>query len=118
MTRTRRRSEAVPTSGQRFGRYHRSLRTRFTQRRDVHKVAQRSEIHSLAGDPRSARSSLVQVALAWLLHRATNVLPIPGTSSTTHLEQNLGAADIRLTAEQYDLIAASQDSDEDRGPQS
>ena len=37
-----------------------------------------------------------QVALAWLLHRAPHVLPIPGTTSIAHLEQNLGAADLHL----------------------
>lgn len=58
-----------------------------------------------------------QVALAWLLHRAANVLPIPGTTSITHLEQNLAASRLRLSTEQYDLIAASQDSDEDRESQ-
>ena len=47
-----------------------------------------------------------QVALAWLLHRAANVLPIPGTGSIAHLEQNLAAAGIRLAADQYDRIAA------------
>jgi aryl-alcohol dehydrogenase-like predicted oxidoreductase len=37
-----------------------------------------------------------QVALAWLLRRATNVLPIPGTSSLAHLRENLAAADLHL----------------------
>jgi len=40
-----------------------------------------------------------QVALAWLLRRAPNVLPIPGTSSIAHLRENLAAADIELPAE-------------------
>jgi aryl-alcohol dehydrogenase-like predicted oxidoreductase len=37
-----------------------------------------------------------QVALAWLLHRAPNMLLIPGTSSVSHLRENLGAATLRL----------------------
>lgn len=45
-----------------------------------------------------------QVALAWLLHRAPNVLPIPGTTSIAHLEENLGAAKVRLSGEQYQRI--------------
>lgn len=45
-----------------------------------------------------------QVALAWLLHRAPNVLPIPGTTSVAHLEENLGAARVRLSQEQYQRI--------------
>ena len=38
----------------------------------------------------------MQVALAWLLARAPNILLIPGTSSVTHLRQNLAAAELRL----------------------
>jgi pyridoxine 4-dehydrogenase len=40
-----------------------------------------------------------QVALAWLLHRAPNILLIPGTRSVAHLEENLGAARLELDAE-------------------
>ncbi len=42
-------------------------------------------------------ASPVQVALAWLLHRSPVTLPIPGTSSVTHLEENVGAAGLELT---------------------
>src|ERR1700728_202224 len=42
-----------------------------------------------------------QVALAWLLQRSPIMLPIPGTSSVEHLEENLGAASVRLTAEEF-----------------
>jgi aryl-alcohol dehydrogenase-like predicted oxidoreductase len=38
----------------------------------------------------------MQVALAWLLHRAPNILLIPGTSSLTHLRENLAAAQLSL----------------------
>lgn len=41
----------------------------------------------------------MQVALAWLLHRAPNVLLIPGTSSVTHLRENLAAASLKLSPE-------------------
>jgi aryl-alcohol dehydrogenase-like predicted oxidoreductase len=41
----------------------------------------------------------MQVALAWLLHRAPNILLIPGTSSLEHLRENLKAAEIDLSAE-------------------
>jgi aryl-alcohol dehydrogenase-like predicted oxidoreductase len=41
----------------------------------------------------------MQVALAWLLHRAPNILLIPGTSSVGHLRENLQAAHLNLTAE-------------------
>ncbi|NAZ85825.1 aldo/keto reductase [Kineococcus indalonis] len=42
-----------------------------------------------------------QLALAWLLRRSPVVVPIPGTSSVAHLEENLGAADVELTDEEY-----------------
>jgi aryl-alcohol dehydrogenase-like predicted oxidoreductase len=41
-----------------------------------------------------------QVALAWLLARSPVMLPIPGTSSVAHLEENVGAAQVSLTPEQ------------------
>ena len=43
------------------------------------------------------------VKLAWLLHRSPNVLPIPGTLSLGHLEENLAALELELTDE--DLAA-------------
>jgi pyridoxine 4-dehydrogenase len=42
------------------------------------------------------RASPMQVALAWLLQRAPNILPIPGTASVAHLRENLAAAELRL----------------------
>lgn len=42
-----------------------------------------------------------QIALAWLLHHSPVTLPIPGTSSLEHLEENVAAAEIELTDEQY-----------------
>ena len=48
----------------------------------------------------------MQVALAWLLQRAPNVLLIPGTSSLGHLRENLAAADLELTAEALDRLDA------------
>jgi aryl-alcohol dehydrogenase-like predicted oxidoreductase len=46
----------------------------------------------------------IQVALAWLLARSPVMLPIPGTASVTHLEENLGAAGLKLTGEQFERI--------------
>jgi len=43
----------------------------------------------------------IQVALAWLLKRSPVMLPIPGTSSITHLEENVQAASLQLTDEEY-----------------
>ncbi|USX52847.1 aldo/keto reductase [Lentzea sp. HUAS12] len=48
-----------------------------------------------------------QVALAWLLARSPVVLPIPGTSKVAHLEENLAAARIPLTAAEVDDLSAA-----------
>lgn len=45
-----------------------------------------------------------QLALAWLLRRSPVMVPIPGTSSVAHLEENLAAADITLTDDEYETL--------------
>src|SRR5437867_7106673 len=52
------------------------------------------------------RVSVVQVALAWLLERSDVMLPIPGTSSLAHLEENVAAAKLKLTPEEWKAIDA------------
>jgi aryl-alcohol dehydrogenase-like predicted oxidoreductase len=49
-------------------------------------------------------ATAAQVALAWLLHHGEHVLLIPGTSSLAHLEENLGAGDVELDAEQLAVL--------------
>lgn len=56
-------------------------------------------LNKLSGIGQRLEASPQQVALAWLLHRAPNILLIPGTSKVKHLEENVQAADIQLTAE-------------------
>jgi aryl-alcohol dehydrogenase-like predicted oxidoreductase len=51
------------------------------------------------------QASPTQVALAWLLRRSPVTLPIPGTSSIEHLEQNVSAASLRLSEEDYTRLA-------------
>jgi pyridoxine 4-dehydrogenase len=53
----------------------------------------------------SRNVSPTQVALAWLLHRSPTMLPIPGTSSIEHLEQNVAAASLRLSEEEYKKLS-------------
>jgi aryl-alcohol dehydrogenase-like predicted oxidoreductase len=48
-----------------------------------------------------------QLALAWLLRRSPVMLPIPGTSSVAHLEDNLAAAGIELSDEQFEKLSAA-----------
>jgi pyridoxine 4-dehydrogenase len=50
-----------------------------------------------------------QVALAWLLKRSAIMLPIPGTSSIKHLEENMQAASLRLSDEEYVQLARVAD---------
>jgi pyridoxine 4-dehydrogenase len=48
-----------------------------------------------------------QVALAWLLQSSPNTIPIPGTSSGVHLEENYAAATLELTSEQMEALGGS-----------
>ncbi len=48
-----------------------------------------------------------QLALAWLLRRSPVMLPIPGTSSVAHLEENCAAATVQLTDEEYDRLTGA-----------
>jgi aryl-alcohol dehydrogenase-like predicted oxidoreductase len=49
-------------------------------------------------------ASVSQLALAWLLHRSPVQLPIPGTSSVEHLEENTAAASLKLSDEEWKEI--------------
>jgi len=49
----------------------------------------------------------LQVALAWLLQRSPIMLPIPGTSSVEHLEENIEAASLRLTKTEYEELSGA-----------
>src|SRR5213595_3812407 len=64
-----------------------------------------------SGNPLDAEAkrhnvSAVQLALAWLLQKSPVMLPIPGTSSLKHLEENMAAAKLQLTPEDWKRIAA------------
>ncbi|MDA8320929.1 MAG: aldo/keto reductase [Actinomycetota bacterium] len=53
----------------------------------------------------AAGATPAQLALAWLLRRSPVMLPIPGTGSVTHLEENVAAASVDLTDEQYEEMS-------------
>jgi len=62
-----------------------------------------------SGNPLEAEAkrhnvSAVQLALAWLLQKSSVMLPIPGTSSLAHLEENMAAAKLQLSAEEWKRI--------------
>jgi aryl-alcohol dehydrogenase-like predicted oxidoreductase len=61
---------------------------------------------ALAKVANAHRANPYQVALAWLLQRSPVTLPIPGTSSVAHLEENLGAGNVHLTREEYRQLAS------------
>lgn len=50
--------------------------------------------------------SAIQLALAWLLHRSSVMLPIPGTSSVPHLEENMAAAKLALSDAEWKQLSA------------
>jgi aryl-alcohol dehydrogenase-like predicted oxidoreductase len=49
-------------------------------------------------------ATVAQLSIAWLLHRSPVVLPIPGTSSVKHLEENLKSADIHLSESEWNDV--------------
>jgi pyridoxine 4-dehydrogenase len=55
---------------------------------------------------RELNATPMQVGLAWLLKRAKNMLPIPGTSKVAHLEENVAAASLQLPQKVYDELSA------------
>ncbi|MEU2670583.1 aldo/keto reductase [Streptomyces sp. NPDC007164] len=69
---------------------------------------------ALTGDAATALAGIAdrhgatrgQIALAWLLHRSPVLCPTPGTGSTAHLAENLGAREIRLSAEDLSSLEA------------
>ncbi|MDR3751766.1 MAG: aldo/keto reductase [Terracidiphilus sp.] len=52
-------------------------------------------------------ATVAQLSLAWLLQRSPAMLPIPGTSSVAHLEENIAAAALRLTPEEWAEVEAA-----------
>ncbi|GGH82601.1 aryl-alcohol dehydrogenase-like predicted oxidoreductase [Pullulanibacillus pueri] len=48
-----------------------------------------------------------QLALAWLLKRSPVMLPIPGTSSVGHVEDNIAAASIELSEDEFEALAGA-----------
>jgi aryl-alcohol dehydrogenase-like predicted oxidoreductase len=73
----------------------RSTMPRFTQQA---MAANRSVVEILEGVGRRKQAKPGQVALAWLLARKPWIVPIPGTTKIEHLEENLGALQVDLSA--------------------
>jgi pyridoxine 4-dehydrogenase len=62
--------------------------------------------HGLEAAAKDHEVTVYQLALAWLLQRSDVMLPIPGTSSVAHLEENVAAAKLKLTPEEWKAIDA------------
>jgi pyridoxine 4-dehydrogenase len=65
-------------------------------------------VHSTAVDAaaRAKNATVYQLAIAWLLQRSPVMLPIPGTSSVAHLEENMAAAKLKLSPDEMKALAA------------
>jgi aryl-alcohol dehydrogenase-like predicted oxidoreductase len=57
-----------------------------------------------------------QIALAWLLHKGPDIVPIPGTKRRRYLEENVGAADVSLSAEEMATLDAALAPEKVSGP--
>ena len=60
----------------------------------------------LTGFAREKRATPAQVSLAWMLHKKDFIVPIPGSRRPERIEENLGAADVELTEEEFARIEA------------
>jgi pyridoxine 4-dehydrogenase len=69
--------------------------------------AGRVEGGAIAGIAAAHQGTPMQVALAWLLQHSPAMLPIPGTSSTAHLEENVAAASLALGEDELEQLAAA-----------
>jgi aryl-alcohol dehydrogenase-like predicted oxidoreductase len=70
-------------------------------------LGQMREAHdALEQEAKTLNATPLQVALAWLLKRSKVILPIPGTSSVKHLEENVAAASLQLPQSAYDRLSA------------
>jgi aryl-alcohol dehydrogenase-like predicted oxidoreductase len=84
-----------------------------------HLVNNKNLMRELKGFSEEKNATIAQLALAWLLSRGQNIIPIPGTKKRKYLEQNADAVSIRLTdaeiAEMESIIAKYPDTGERYG---
>lgn len=86
---------------------------RFIEPNLSHNLAAARRFEALA---RELDCTPAQLSLAWVLHRGNHVVALPGTTSLAHLEENLGAAGVRLTDETITLVETVFGGDAVRGP--
>ena len=61
---------------------------------------------TLEATAKAKNATIYQIALAWLLQRSPVMLPVPGTSSVKHVEENVAAAKVKLTPEEMKALGA------------
>ncbi len=91
LTGTIRSTEELPDSD------YRRTNPRFFGEHFAHNLASADELRNISAD---IGATPAQVALAWLLAKGPDVVPIPGTKSVTRLEENVGADSVELTSGQ------------------
>ncbi|MGB3372843.1 MAG: aldo/keto reductase, partial [Rhodococcus sp. (in: high G+C Gram-positive bacteria)] len=64
----------------------------------------RAIVDAVAEVARRHETTSAAIALAWVLAQGPHVIPIPGTTKTRHLDANLSAAQLVLTAEDLDIL--------------
>jgi aryl-alcohol dehydrogenase-like predicted oxidoreductase len=82
------------------------------RRRDPRYVGENFDLNMRAATAvrdlaREKGASPGQIALAWLLHKGEDIVPIPGTKRRSYLEENLGAADVKLGAAELAALDAA-----------
>jgi len=65
---------------------------------------------------RRKHATPAQIALAWLLHKGPDIVPIPGTKRRRYLEENVGAADVALDTDEMAILDATLSPDQVAGP--
>ena len=65
---------------------------------------------------RRKHATPAQIALAWLLHKGPDIVPIPGTKRRRYLEENVGAADVALDTDEMAILDATLSPDKVAGP--
>ena len=83
------------------------LRSRIPRFSAENRAANRAMVDLLAAVAERKGATPAQIALAWLLAQKPWIVPIPGTTKLSRLEENIGAADVELTAEELAEIEAA-----------
>ena len=83
------------------------LRHKFPRFSDENAAANRERVAAIRKVADAHGATPAQIAIAWVLAQGENVFPIPGCKRRTHLEENLKAIDIALTAEDLTALDAA-----------